>query len=78
MLAFGVRMSAWFFLQRRDQRESDFQDELIIKEHNRYQATLNQLLKYRKARLESALTQATGVHDKQRNEMPNSDSKSVT
>ncbi len=78
MLAFGVRMSAWFFLQRRDQRESDFQDELIIKEHNRYQATLNQLLKYRKARLESALTQVPGMNDEQRNEIPNSDSKSVT
>ncbi len=78
MLAFGVRMSAWFFLQRRDQRESDFQDELIIKEHNRYQATLNQLLKYRKAPLESALTQAPRMNDEQRNEMPNSDSKSVT
>lgn len=73
-----VWMSAWFFLERRDQRESDFQDELIIKEHNRYQATLNQLLKYRKARLESALTQAPGMNNEQRNEMPNSDSKSVT
>ena len=73
-----VWMSAWFFLQRRDQRESDFQDELIIKEHNRYQATLNQLLKYRKARLDSTLTQEPNSKDEQRNEIPNSDSKSVT
>lgn len=73
-----VWMSTWFFLERRDQRESDFQDELIIKEHNRYQATLNQLLKYRKACSESAFTQAPELKNHQRNEIPNSDSKSVT
>lgn len=73
-----VWMSAWFFLERRDQRESDFQDELVVKEHNRYQATLNQLMKYRKARLESALIQEPDMKDKQRNEISNSDSKSVT
>ena len=73
-----VWMSAWFFIQRRDQRESDFQDEQLIKEHNRYQATLNQLLKYRKALAEVELGKNAGMGADQRNEIPNSDSKSAT
>ena len=73
-----VWMSAWFFIQRRDQRESDFQDEQLIKEHNRYQVTLNQLLKYRKALAEVELGKNAGMGADQRNEIPNSDSKSAT
>jgi hypothetical protein len=68
-----VWMSAWFFIQRRDQRESDFQDEQLIKEHNRYQATLNQLLKYRKALAEVELGKNAGMGADRRNEIPNSD-----
>ena len=71
-------MSAWFFIQRRDQRESDFQDEQLIKEHNRYQATLNQLLKYRKALAEVELGKNAGMDVDRRNEIPNLDSKLST
>ena len=71
-------MSAWFFIQRRDQRKTDFQDEQLIKEHNRYQATLNQLLKYRKALAEVELGKNAVMGADQRNEIPNSDSKSAT
>ncbi len=51
-----VAMSAWFFLQRREQRESDIQDELLIKEVNRYQNLLSQFMKYRKVRLEQVIS----------------------
>ena len=47
-----VAMASWYFLQRREQRESDFQDDLLIKEVNRYQNLLGQFIKYRKARLD--------------------------
>ncbi len=47
-----VAMASWFFLQRREQRESDIQDDLLIKEVNRYQNLLGQFMKYRKARLD--------------------------
>ena len=36
-----VWTSAWFFIQRRDQRESDFQDEQLIKEWVTLSATPN-------------------------------------
>jgi hypothetical protein len=72
-----VWMSSWFFLQRRDQRDHDFQDEQVIKELNRYQATLTQLLKYRKVQFEGSDKRLDSEAD-QGNEMPNLDSKSMT
>jgi len=54
-----VWLSAWFFLQRRDQREQDFQDENVMKELNRYQATFNQLMKYRKMQADVAVSAST-------------------
>lgn len=50
-------MSAWFFLERRDQREHDFQDEHVIKELNRYQNLLGQLMRYRKAKATTPLSE---------------------
>lgn len=74
-----VWMSVWFFLQRRDQREQDFQDENVIKELNRYQATFNQLLKYRKMQADAAALALKVVPNQaQGNEIVNSDSQSTT
>ncbi len=52
-----VAMASWFFLQGREQRESDLQDDLLIKEVNRYQNLLGQFMKYRKARLDQHVTE---------------------
>jgi len=41
-------MPSWFFLQRIERRESDLQDEMVIKEIQRYQSYLTQLMNYRK------------------------------
>ncbi len=46
--AIRVAMSSWFFLQRIERRESDLQDEMVIKEIQRYQSYLTQLMNYRK------------------------------
>ena len=74
-----VWMSAWFFLQRRDQREQDFQDENVIKELNRYQATFSQLLKYRKMQGDAAaLALKVTPNQAQGNEIANFDSQSTT
>jgi hypothetical protein len=73
-----VWMSAWFFLQRRDQRDYQIQDEHVVKELNRYQATLMQLLKYRKAQSDVLLSLGLEKVANARNEIPNSDSKSAT
>lgn len=54
-----LAMSVWFFIQRREQRESDFQDELLNKEINRYQNLLGQFMKYRKTRVEHETLQPT-------------------
>lgn len=74
-----VAMSSWFFLQRMERRESDLQDEMVIKEMQRYQVCLTQLLSYRKARLAGlSLTNAPAIAaptksgGANRNEMPDS------
>ena len=40
-----VWMSAWFFLQRRNQRDYQILDEHVVKELNHHRSTLMQLLK---------------------------------
>jgi hypothetical protein len=80
-----VAMSSWFFLQRMERRESDLQDEMVIKEIQRYQACLTQLLSYRKARLAGfslttapAIAATTKSAGNNRNEMPDSTDESST
>lgn len=46
-------MATWFFLQRIEKRESDYQDELVNKELNRYRSLLESFMKYRKNQMES-------------------------
>jgi hypothetical protein len=82
--AIRVAMSSWFFLERTERRESDLQDEIVIKEISRYQACLTQLLSYRKARLtalqltDPPAAEATRVSaSERRNEIPNSPNQST-
>jgi hypothetical protein len=42
-------MSTWFFLDRVNKQDADFQDELVLREFNRYQGLLNTYLKLRKS-----------------------------
>lgn len=48
-----VAIASWFFVQRADKRESDFQDDLVNKELNRYRTLLDTLMKYRKNQIEA-------------------------
>ena len=81
--AIRVAMSTWFFLERIDRRESNLQDEMVIKEIQGYQSCLMKLLHYRKARKAmhvvevAAVNKVTTTNPKtQRNEMSNSEDKS--
>ena len=83
--AIRVAMSSWFFLERMERRESDLQDEMVIKEIQRYQACLTQLLNYRKARLAAlevaashALDIASASAPSNRNEIADSVDQSTT
>ena len=64
--AIRVAMSSWFFLQRIERRESDLQDEMVLKEIQRYQSYLTQLMSYRKVcratRLLEAANTSTSVN----------------
>lgn len=64
--AIYVAMSSWFFLQRIERRESDLQDEMVLKEIQRYQSYLTQLMNYRKvcraARLLEAANTSASTH----------------
>jgi hypothetical protein len=42
-------MSTWFFLDRVNKQDADFQDELVLREMNRYQNLLQVYLKYQKS-----------------------------
>jgi len=47
-------MASWFFLDRQVKRESDYQDDLVNKELNRYRSLLDTLLKFRKSQMDLA------------------------
>ncbi len=73
-------MASWFFLDRMGRRDSDFQDDMVIKELNRYKSLLDTFMKFRKSQDEQ---NSVYVQDDQSNketqwnEIPNSDSKST-
>lgn len=76
--AIRTALASWFFIDRYMQKEADYQDEQVAKEMNRYQSYLSQLLKYRKT-MQSISVYADKLEEQiERNEIPNSDSKSVT
>jgi len=74
-------MATWFFLDRVGRRDSDYQDDLVIKELNRYKTLLDTFMKFRKGQVEQGLLMIPGFQKDeviQRNKMPNSESKSST
>ena len=74
-------MASWFFLDRVGRRDSDYQDDLVVKELNRYKSLLDTFMKFRKAQIEqhSCGAQVSYISkENQRNEIINSDSESST
>ena len=74
-------MASWFFLDRIGRKESDYQDELVIKELNRYKSLLDGFMKFRKVQLDYKMLEINPVEKEsgnQRNELPNSSYESST
>jgi hypothetical protein len=74
-------IASWYFLDRMGKKDSDYQDDMVIKELNRYRSLLDGFMKFRKSKNDSVIS-ATNVVIKtqsaQRNEMPDSVSESTT
>lgn len=62
-----VWMASWYFIQKREQQLSDAQDELVIKELNRFQNSLASFLKYRRSRIEQSELSVKTMATKQAN-----------
>lgn len=76
-----VWMASWFFLDRMGRKESDYQDDLVVKELNRYRSLLDTFMKFRKSQVDQSTLIATGslkYQEVQRNEKPNPQSESTT
>jgi hypothetical protein len=74
-------MATWFFLDRVSQKNSDYQDDLVVKELNRYKSLLDGLMKFRKVEYDyRSLSIKSSVVELaiQRNEMLDSGSESTT
>jgi hypothetical protein len=74
-------MASWFFLDRMGRRDSDFQDDMVIKELNRYKSLLDTFMKFRKSQIEQNSVDVQNDQsskETQRNEIPESDSETIT
>ncbi len=74
-------MASWFFLDRVGRKDSDYQDDLVVKELNRYKSLLDTFIKFRKAQVEGSPLVAQvkrKTEANQGNEIPNSESESST
>jgi hypothetical protein len=74
-------MASWFFLDRIGRKESDYQDELVIKELNRYKSLLDGFMKFRKVQLDYKMLdvdRGEKYTGNKRNELPNSNLESST
>jgi hypothetical protein len=60
-------MASWFFLDRMGRRDSDFQDDMVIKELNRYKSLLDTFMKFRKSQIEQ---NSVDVQDDQSSKKP--------
>lgn len=72
-------MAKWFFVDRRIQHESDYRDDMVIKELNRYRSLLDSFLKFRKGLVDQDLLiphVAQQDPQIQRNEIVDSQAKS--
>lgn len=73
-------MASWFFLDRVSAKDSDYQDDMVIKELNRYKSLLDTFMKFRKTHVEQAglvLNAKQPSKNIQQNETPNSDYEST-
>lgn len=52
--------SSWYFLDRLGKKESDYQDDLVIKELNRYRSLLQDYMKFRKSQVDHITSSVTG------------------
>ena len=74
-------MANWYFVERHNRYESDYQDELVLREINRYHQLLQTFMRYRKSRLaQEVLLQSNPLRlvEKKRNEIVNSQEESMT
>ncbi len=74
-------MASWFFLDRMGKKDSDYQDDMVVKELNRYKSLLDTFLKLRKSLIEQNTSDTQeGKNNKeiQGNEMPDSGYESST
>jgi hypothetical protein len=73
-------IASWYFLDRMGKKDSDYQDDMVIKELNRYRSLLDGFMKFRKSKNDS-VTSATNVVVKtqsvQRNELTDSATEST-
>lgn len=73
--------ASWYFLDRMGKKDSDYQDDMVIKELNRYRSLLEGFMKFRKSKNDSVASATNGVvktQSVQRNEILESDSETTT
>jgi hypothetical protein len=74
-------MASWFFLDRMGRKESDYQDDLVAKELNRYKSSLDTFMRFRKSQVEQAVSTVKLKQNSERiqqNEIAVSEAKSAT
>ena len=74
-------ISSWYFLDRLGKKESDYKDDLVIKELNRYRSLLHDYMKFRKSQADhttSAVTRSLKDSKFQQNETAVSVAESTT
>lgn len=74
-------MATWFFLGRISQKNSDYQDDLVIKELNRFKSLLDTFMKFQKNQFDDSilnLPRPEKGSSNQRNEIAVSEEESTT
>ncbi len=64
-------MASWFFIDRMGKKDSNYHDDMVVKELNRYKSLLDTFLKFRKSLIEQN-TSDKNNKEIQRNEIPDS------
>lgn len=71
--------SSWYFLDRLGKKESDYQDDLVIKELNRYRSLLQDYMRFRKSQVDhitSTVTRSLKDFNLEQNGMTDSQAES--
>ncbi len=79
-------MASWLFMQKQELRNSDQHDDFIMRERRVYQSLLDSYVKLRKSQDEHLMflhrlkikPELVVLGDSERNEMPESDSETMT